>query len=552
MMPPVLSGRTRIVVNAILFGFVLRALGLDALSLWVDEGVTHANATEGGWRDTFFAESNHPPVWWLLTRAWLAIWPGEEASLRAPAVACSLLALVLLWRVLLRLCDPARAPRRGGFRGGVPGEDGATATWVVVLASVNPFLIEYAQEARMYSALLAESLGLTLLYLRWLDRPEEGAGRGTLVAYAALASVALHTNYFALWPVAGHLAHALLVAREARRRGTPTSVRPLVAAQAAAGLSFVPWFVYMLSAYRGISPGEYEPFGRLAHAVWRMAVGPALVALDAPRVRAGPAAVFAEEPVLIVVSALLFLVPVALGFVVLWRKDRGGARFALGAIVVPVALVMAACVRWPLVHEKYLIFVAPFLLWVAVVGARGAPRALRPLLLGGLVLVHVAGTAAYHFGHVPALAPLVGKHRYGKEQWREAHDFVARTKAPGDVVLLHAPFTKTAWDFYEGIARGPAAGPRAPGRVLPPAPLPVDRALSADEVIEAVPDLASARGAFLVVSHPSTDDPDHYPAAFLRALATVWEGFSLERHDLPLQWGVRILHARRGTSGRGG
>ena len=67
---------------------------------------------------------------------------------------------------MVRLTDGARTPTRGGFVGG----DGSTAVWVTVLAVVNPFWIEYAQEARMYTALLVEALGLSLLYLRWLDR----------------------------------------------------------------------------------------------------------------------------------------------------------------------------------------------------------------------------------------------------------------------------------------------------------------------------------------------------------------------------------------------
>lgn len=530
MQPPALTGRTRVVLNALMAGLVLRVLGLDVLSLWVDEGVTWANATDGSWKDTFFAESNHPPVWWLVTRASLALWPGDESALRMPAVACGVLALVLTWRLMVRLTDGARTPTRGGFVGG----DGSTAVWVTVLAVVNPFWIEYAQEARMYTALLAEALGLSLLYLRWLDR----GGRWTLVAYGVLASVALHTNYFALWPLAGHLAHALWVARDARRRGDPFRVRPLLVAQVAAGLSFVPWFLYMLQAYRGISPGSYEPVSRLAHALWRMGTGPALVALDAPRVRAGPAAVFAEEPLMVVGTALLWVVPIALGLRTLARRDRGGFAFVVASVAVPIALVLLACVRWPLVHEKYLIFVAPFLLWLAVVGARSAPGLLRPVLLGGLVALHAAGLLAYHFGDTPLAAPLVGEHRYGKEQWREAHAFVARERGPQDVVVLHSPFTRMTWAFYDRTEAVPATP-------LPPLALPCDRALSAEEVAAALPGLAGATGAFLVLSHPATDDPDHYRDVFLQAVAQAWGGFKVETLELPRQWGIRIVHARR-------
>jgi hypothetical protein len=530
MKPPTITGRTRIVVNVCTVALVLRLLRLDDLSLWVDEGVTWWNATQGGWKDTLFAESNHPPVWWLVTRATYPSSGGSEWALRLPAALCGFLAVVLTWRLFVRLTDGARTPSRGGFVGG----DGTTAVWVTALAAVNPFWLEYAQEARMYAALLAESLGLSLLYLRWLDR----RGRGTLVAYAVLASVALHTNYFALWPVAGHLAHALWVARDARRRGDAFPVRPLVVAQLAAGLSFVPWFLYMIAAYRGISPGAYEPFGRLAHALWRMGTGPALVALDAPRVRGGPALVFQEQPVLVVATALAWAVPIAFGVRAL-RRDRGAFAFTMASVLVPIGLVMAACVRWPLVHEKYLIFVAPFLLYLAVVVARSAPRLLRPVLLGGLVALHVVGAFAYHFGAWPIAQPLIGGHVYGKEQWREAHDYVLRERGVDDVVLLHAPFTRTAWAFYDTQQREVPASP------IPPIELPCDRALSADELLAAAPGLSKAKRAFLVLSHPATDAPDHYRDVFLEAVAKAWGGFQVETHELPRQWGIRVVHAVR-------
>lgn len=534
MRPPTITGRDRLLLNALAAALVLRLLHLDELSLWVDEGVTWSNATTGGWRDTVFSESNHPPVWWLVTRAWLTLFPGSgEAALRMPAAIAGVLAVYLAYRVSLRLSDRAAVPSRGGFAGG----DGRTALWVALLATVNPFWIEYAQEARMYAALLAESLGLTLLYLRWLDR----GGRGPLVGYAVLASVALHTNYYALWPIAGHAAHALLAARGARARGERLSPVPLLVAQVAAGLSFVPWFLHMLSAYRGISPGEYEPLGRLAHALWRMAVGPALVALDAPRVRAGPAAVFAQEPVLVVTTALLWLVPIAFGVRAVWR-DRGARAFLGASVLVPVALVLLACVRWPLVHEKYLIFLAPFLLHLAVEGGRHAPRALRPVLLGGLVLLHAAGLVAYH---LPDSAPgrlLVGEHRYGKEQWREAHALVRDAREAGDVVLLHAPFTHMTWAFYDRDGAVPASP-------VPPLDLPCDRALEPADLLARFPALREAKQAFLVLSHPATDDPDHYRGAVFGALVEAWGGVAFDARtddvELPRQWGVRVLRFRR-------
>ena len=538
MIPPPITGRVRVLLNLLAVTVVVRLLRIDDLSLWVDEGVTWRNSTQGGGTDTVFAESNHPPVWWLLTRLFAGFGPMNERLLRLPAAICGALAVLLTFFLVRRLTDPERVPRRGG----ISGMDRDAALWVVGLAAVNPFWIEYAQEARMYAAVLLESIGLSLLYLRWLDR----GGRGTLVAYGVLASLALHTQYFAVWPIAAHGVHALLLARRTRADAEPVRVGGFLVAVIAAGLSFVPWAIYMVRAYHGISTGVYDPFGRLAHAIWRMGIGPALVALDRPRVEAGPAAVFAQEPVLVVVSALLWVVPIALGVRALAR-DRGARAFVLSAVLVPVVLVLAIFPKFPLIHEKYVIFLAPFLLLLAVLGARSARGTLRWALLGGLLVLHGAGFFAYHAGDTETGRRLFGsEHVYGKEQWREAYKWVAERARKGDVVLLHAPFTKDTWDFYEGAYR--MTGIKPAGQPVPPVDLPCDRALPASELLARFPALATAPRVFLVLSHEATDERNHYRDVLLEALHDAWGGWQVGEDSekaFPLQWGIRAFQFER-------
>lgn len=532
-MAPTITGRQRLLLNALSACVVLRLLQLGDLSLWADEGVTWWNAMHGSMKDAVFAEANHPPVWWVTTRLWLSAFPGREAALRMPAAICGAISVWLTYLLARRLCDPSRVPLRGGFL----GSDPANAVWVTALAACSPFWIEYSQEARMYSALLAESLGLSLLYLRWVD----SGRRIPLVGYAALAALALYTQYFAIWVIAAHFVHAVGLARRTREDSRPVRVLPLVAAQAAAGLLFVPWFLHMLGGYRGISPGVYEPFGRMAHALWRIGVGPGLVALDRPRVEGGPMAAFREEPWTVVGTALLWAVPIALGVKALWR-DRGGRAFVLSCVAVPIVLVLAACVRWPLVHEKYLIFLAPFLLYLAVLGARSVTGIARAVLLGGLVVLHLAGLFAYYAGDTAAARRfLTGDHPYGKEQWREAHAFVVSEMEKGDVVLVHAPFLHMTWDFYDEKGK-------APGQPIPPVDLPCDRELTPEQILERFPKIKDARQVFLVVSHEATEKADHYPHALLEALHESWGGVSgIKTESFPRQWGIRVLRYARGS-----
>ena len=81
----------------------------------------------------------------------------------------------------------------------------------------------------MYAALLAASLGLSLLLLSWLERPR----RGPAVFYAVLATAALYTHPFAGLTLASH-AVFVLVERARRGRDSRLPWRSILLAQVVA------------------------------------------------------------------------------------------------------------------------------------------------------------------------------------------------------------------------------------------------------------------------------------------------------------------------------
>ena len=518
----------------------LRVLRIDRQSLWYDEAATWWNATRSTWVETVWSEANHPPVWWLVTRAWLAFFPGAEAALRMPAALCGAAAVVLAYFLSRRLADPAHAPSRGGFRVG----DRAVPIAVAALAAVNAFWIEYAQEARMYSALLAEALGLSLLYLRYLDRPR----RRTLVAYAAVAALGLYTHYYAGLVVAGHAAHALLLWRRKRRSAAPFSPRPLLLAQGAAALAFAPWLVVLVARRPSVFSHPMSPFQLLANALWHMGTGPGLATIDAPQPGDETWTTILRALPVVVAPALMWFVPIILGLRAIWR-DPGTRDFVLSSVLIPICLALLVSVRWTLVNEKYLIFVAPFLLHLAVVGVLSVRGPWRVIVVGGLILLHGAALVAYHAPETPGLGRLlVGEHPYGKEQWRDLHRWVVERAGPDDVVLLHAPMVHPAWAFYESVPEEKGALAVAPA-LLPPTASSPD--LDAAEVARLYPNLAHAREVFLVLSHQTTHDPYYYSDVVLEALRIVQPDrvWDREKKLFPQAWGVRVHRFYSPTSG---
>jgi 4-amino-4-deoxy-L-arabinose transferase-like glycosyltransferase len=557
----------RALVNVLLAAFTLRWIGLEAQSLWLDEGATWAWASAPTWGDTIFAEANHPPVWWIITRVTIALLGDGEQALRIPAALAGVATVFLAWRLGLRLFDPARAPSRGGFsREPDDGRGRRLALWFAGFVAASAYLIEVSQEARMYALLVAESLGLALLYLGWLDR----GTRRWLVGYALLAALALHTHYFAIWPLAALAVHALFLSwRTARDPDVARRVplAPFALANVAAGLLFLPWLLHLLGHYGGLAFGDPPPpLQSLIYVGWRVAAGPGLVVGDAERSAAGPSAVQeAEWPMILLVSAL-WLPPLLLGAVAL-RRAAGAASLIACALLVPALGLLAVFPWFPMIHERYLCFAAPWLWLLATVGALRAGRFVRPVLLAGLALVSGLGLVAYHGASADMKVVLGGRpfdgvetprevvpdpadpvaflhhgHPFGKEPWREARDVVKAYTGPSDLVVLYPGYLHLVWNYY---ARAIPGGP-PPRLGIAPGELDAEALLAQHGAL-----LAHHRRVALVLSHTGDISPQAAFAQVFKALGAAWHAAGAEGIEaippIPLKrsWGVHVALFRR-------
>ncbi|MGH7726465.1 MAG: hypothetical protein ACREOU_13645 [Candidatus Eiseniibacteriota bacterium] len=510
----------------------LRVVHLGRFSLWLDESATWWNASYATWRETFFAEVNHGPVWWIVTRAWIRLFGDGEASLRMPAALLGVVSVGLAYLLALRLLGSSvsRPEPHSGARSDTDTtaqafpESRSLALLVAGLAALNGFWIEYSQEARMYTAHLAESLGMSLLMLRWVERRRAS----DLMAYSVLAMIALYTHYFAIWPILGHACFALLAGLRKRGAVGLRIVLGAALAQVVSLAAFLPWLLRTFSGPGGISSGgRFPAVERLLYSLWRMGVGPSLATVDRPRVDAGFTAFVREDALVIGATALVWASAIAIGFVRLRRAPRA-FDFVASGLLVPVVGILAIYSRLPLMNEKFIIFLAPLLLLLAAVGAGTTLRGMRGLLLAGLITFHVLAVVAYHAPNAPGIAQwIVRGHPAGKEQWREAHAWVAARDAPGDAILLYPFYVNRSWTYYD---RG-----RRPARELPRIPS------DADELLRAAPELSTSRGGTLVLSHET--DEERTRLLLLLARVTGASPLELDRNIVlfPRQWGVRVL-----------
>jgi 4-amino-4-deoxy-L-arabinose transferase-like glycosyltransferase len=215
---------------------------LDASDLTFDESATYYVAYRPPLEILRYlrgAVREHPPVYYLLIRGWMALAGVSEFSLRFFSVGVSLVALALTgW--LARLAVPRTAPRP------------LMALTAAAMLAVTPGMAYYARDARMYSLGVVWTALSAGLFLRdWLATG--GWPRRTaVVSLAAVHFLALFTHYYLLFPILVQPL-ALLIARRWRPLLTWCGVHCL---PATVGLGWL-W----------LSPGLQMSAGGLLHTV---------------------------------------------------------------------------------------------------------------------------------------------------------------------------------------------------------------------------------------------------------------------------------------------
>ena len=234
--------RRDLVVCALLVALFVgaRVWGLDASCLWFDE-VFSVHAARHGWGGLleFVAlDLIHPPLFYLLLKVWVALVGGESVWwLRLFTVLAETAAVV----PFLLLC------RELGMRGG-----GAVRVALLLLA-VNGYLIQHAQQLRMYGLLLLFALCSLWLFARFSGGEERSRGRGLVAVALFVANLLLvYTHYFG-WLLVGLEGVFLVVWGREKLKAFAVSVLAL-------GVCFAPW-VWLVWKASGAGEGLAQNIG---------------------------------------------------------------------------------------------------------------------------------------------------------------------------------------------------------------------------------------------------------------------------------------------------
>ncbi|HWC10479.1 MAG TPA: glycosyltransferase family 39 protein [Acidimicrobiales bacterium] len=335
-------------------------------------------------------------VWLLVTGL-----SPDEWGLRLLSVVAAVAAVAVLTRAVGRLAGTGVAVAAG------------------LVAATNPFVVQYAAEARGYSIALLGTALAALGLARWLD----GRPRSLLLYGAGVAAAGL-AHWFAV-PVAAGFAVAAAVLRGRR-------ARPVVAATALGAGPALALVATAVANGVGASGAEWIAGVGLAVPVqlfqsWSGAWTPLVVATG-------------------LAGAVGLLWPAAGG--------RDARVVAAAWVGVPVVAVTAVELVRPVYVDRYLL---PALLGLPVLVALAA-RAWRPVAV--VLLGTVLATSLWATAREVRLGP--------KEDVRGAVAAVARAHRPGEPVVAAARWDALGVDHYTRREHRSLVA----DVVLPPAPVP--------------------------------------------------------------------------------
>lgn len=400
--------------------FALRVYSLEEKSLWTDEGLTVRRAeqpltllvknqnlipVEPNYHDGTEVEvvrtpDLHPPLYFLSMHFWTRVAGESEFALRFPSVVASTLVLPLLFALGSKLLTRE------------------AAIWAALLASLSPFYLWHAQEARMYSLVVLLSVASVYAFLPLLrdaTRPRH------YLVYVAATAALVYTHYSGLLILASELLIYTLHQIWKRK-----SIGPILMAFAILGLAVVPLAPYIRRVLDlSLSGFIARPLPTLVAELWShfsLGIGEPLIR---PLWKTGP-----------------FLTAFAVGVLMPGIPRRREAwAICLGYLLVPLMLFQLMSFFKPnYMNPRHLLVISPAWELLMAQGLTSLRRRFWPgmAVLLGLILF-LRGSVNYD---------VVASHSSWKDDIRGAAEYIQTRARPGDAVILHDPVIRLTFGYY--------------------------------------------------------------------------------------------------------
>lgn len=143
------------IITILILALGLRLVGINQ-SLWLDEAISVnvAKLPIGEIIGSFSVRDFHPPVFYLVLNLWIKIVGSGVIQIRIMSVIFSLITIWLIYKI------------------GILWKDKKTGLWAAIFTGVNPLMVYYSQELRMYSMMTMFLVGGVYFWIKIIKNKE--------------------------------------------------------------------------------------------------------------------------------------------------------------------------------------------------------------------------------------------------------------------------------------------------------------------------------------------------------------------------------------------
>jgi uncharacterized membrane protein len=304
---------------------LVRSISLLKSSIWHDEGFSLMLASRSPldiWLGS--ARDVHPPLYYEILHFWTEIFGNSVLSVRSLSLIAGIIVVWLGYQIAFMISNKRNVALLAGL-----------------LLSLNPFLIRYSQEVRMYGIL---GVFLLIAIIGLIKISKDSKDWFGYVLYVIGVSAGLYTHYFTAMVVIAFWIYIVSIYFIKNKITLITNWRWWLA-NILALLIFLPWVPSMMAQFtraQGLGWLSKTSIRTLNDTVWQF-----MTFTDARQI----------------LILIYWLVPVLiLGLVVyVCIKDRSKEKFSrLLALFTFLPLIMAVMISFirPVFHERYFVFSA--------------------------------------------------------------------------------------------------------------------------------------------------------------------------------------------------
>jgi mannosyltransferase len=397
----ILSYPNNLVIGITIIASFFSSLYIGQKSIWFDEAcsIFIAKLPWGDFWELLSAKELNQGFYFLLLKFWLVLGDSEFA-VRALSALFSIASIPVLY---------ALAKRLFGVRAGL-----ITA----LLLSVNPSIVEYAQEARGYALVFFLVVLSSYMFVRVTEDP---SNKKMLCGYISISALAVYAHFFgALVLIAQTLSVPFLPSNKFR-------IRQLVLANLLIFALIIPIVLFIL--FKDLPPASWipKPSVSLLIRLFRDLSGDA-----------GHKGYMTSFYLLPCIIALIIALTHALAtFFRTGRSiDTWRYAFIFFWLVVPIGLSYGFSFIKPIFLKRYLIVSLPGLVLLTGVGiALIKDKYCYPVLLILLIVLSVRSTLTEYYPKE-------------KENFRDSTSYVVSDAQRGDGILFYRGITTIPFEYY--------------------------------------------------------------------------------------------------------